>query len=129
LSEKSIVPVRRGDSGDGSLKLHRQGRKGREGKEQPHRQERQGRQEINNLNSRAPRNCAKVGTGNVVGAPVPETATANTVRILPVIVPRCCLYTTFGAVPSRPSGFDPVLIIVLFAVKLFSSFADWRPWR
>jgi hypothetical protein len=36
---------------------------------------------------------------------------------------KCSLYATFGAVPSRPSGFDLVLIIVLFAVKLFSSFA------
>jgi len=34
------------------------------------------------------------------------------------------LNTTLGAVSSRPSGFALVLIIISFAVKLFSSFAS-----
>jgi hypothetical protein len=38
-------------------------------------------------------------------------------------------YATFGAVRSRPSGSDLVFTIVLFAVRLFSSVADWRPSR
>jgi hypothetical protein len=67
--------------------------------------------------------------GNALGMPTPETATTIAVRVLPPMVPMCYLYAAFGAVPSRPSGFALVLIIVFFAVKLFSSFADWRPLR
>jgi len=46
----------------------------------------------------------------------------NKIVVWPILSVRS-LYATFGAVPSRPSGFNLGLIMVFFAVKLFSSFA------
>ena len=54
-----------------------------------------------------------------------DTARRSEPCLLQAMQPKCYLYATFGAVPSRPSGLALELIIVLVLWRLGGSHSSW----